>query len=167
MEILKSFGVDPILLGAQIINFLIVFFILKKFLYKPVLELLSKRQTTIKEGLKHAEEARVKLEKVIVEEKNILRNAQMQAKKIIEEAREESIGLTRQMNDSAKKQAEKILSDAKEQIIRESNAAEKRLAVSTSKLAISFLEKALSEFFSSEEQKEVVSNALSKIKKIN
>lgn len=167
MEIIKNFGVNPILLAAQIVNFLIIFFILKKFLYKPVLELLRKRQTMIKEGIKQAEESRIKLEKVVIEQKNILKNAQLQAKQLMDDAKQESIELTLQMNESAKKQTEKILKDAKEQIVRESLVAEKRLAVNTSKLAILFLKKALGEFFSSKEQKEVVSNALRKIKKIN
>lgn len=167
MEIIKNFGVNPTLLGAQIINFLIILFVLKKFLYKPILELLKKRQTMIKEGIKQADESRIKLEKVVIEEKNILRNAQLQAKKVIEDARQESIDLTLQMNESAKKQTEKILKDAKEQIVRESLAAEKRLAINTSKLAVSFLEKALGEFFSAKEQKEAVSSALRRIKKIN
>ena len=167
MEIIKNFGVNPILLAAQIVNFLIIFFILKKFLYKPVLELLKKRQEMIKEGIEQAEESRIKLEKVVVEEKNILRTAQLQAKKLIEDAREESAELTLRMAENAKKQTEKILQDAKEQIARESLETEKRLAVSTSKLAVSFLEKALGEFFSAKEQEEVVSNALKKIKKID
>ena len=55
MEILENFGVNPVLLAAQIVNFIIVLFILKKFLYKPILDLLKKRQFTIKEGLKQAE----------------------------------------------------------------------------------------------------------------
>lgn len=165
MEIIKNFGVNPILLSAQIVNFLIIFFVLKKFLYKPVLELLKKRQTMIKEGIKQAEESRIKLEKVVIEEKNILRNAQLQAKKLIEDARQESVGLTLQMSENAKKQTEKILNDAKDQIAREAHETEKRLAVNTSKLAVSFLQKALSEFFSTKDQKEVLSNALNKIKK--
>lgn len=167
MEIVKNFGLDPILLGAQIFNFLIVFFILKKFLYKPVLNVLKKRQITIKEGLKQAEDARIRLEKVVIEEKNILRNAQLQSKKIIEDARLESVGIARQMNIEAKKQTEKLLSDTKEQITRESIETEKRLALSTSKLAVTFLEKALKEFFSPKEQAEVISNALKEIKKTN
>lgn len=165
MEIIKNFGVNPMLLSAQIVNFLIIFFVLKKFLYKPVLELLKKRQTMIKEGIAQAEESRIKLEKVVIEEKNILRNAQLQAKKLIEDARQESVELTLRMNDNAKKQTEKILNDAKDQIAREVLETEKRLAVNTSKLAVSFLQKALSEFFSTKDQKEVLSNALNKIKK--
>jgi F-type H+-transporting ATPase subunit b len=58
MEILKTFGFDPILLGAQIINFLIIFYLLKRFLYKPVLGMLKTREDKIKEGIKQAEEAR-------------------------------------------------------------------------------------------------------------
>lgn len=167
MEIVKNFGLNPVLLGAQIVNFLIVFFVLKKFLYKPVLDVLKKRQTTIKEGLKQAEDARIKLEKVVIEERDILRNAQFQSKKIIEDARQESIEIAKQMNEQIKKQTEKMLNDAKEQIARESIETEKKLALSTGKLAVAFLEKSLREFFSSKEQKEVISNALRKIKKIN
>ena len=163
MEIIKNFGVNPILLAAQIVNFLIVFFILKKFLYKPILDLLKKRRITIQEGIQQAEKAREKLEKVIIEEKNILQSAQMTAKKIIEDAKQESIVITKQMNDNAKKQTERILNLAKDQIARESLQTEKRLAVNTSRLAVTFLKKALEEFFSQKEQKEVISNALKKI----
>ena len=167
MDIIKNFGVNPILLIAQAVNFLIVFFILKKILYKPVLDLLKKRQSAIRDGLRQAEEARIKLEKVVVEEKEILRNAQLQAKKIIEETRTESAEIAKQMNDAAQEQTERMLKDAKEQILKESKETEKKLAVNTSKLAVSFLEKALKEFFTSSEQKEVVGNALEKIKKMN
>ena len=164
MEIIKNFGVNPILLGAQIVNFLIIFFILKRFLYKPILELLRKRQTSIKDGIQQAEEARVRLEKVIIEEKNILKQAQLQSKKMIEDTKKESLEISKQMSVNAKKQAEKLLKDASDQITKESAEAEKRLAVNVSRLAASFLEKALSEFFSAKEQKEVLSNALKKLK---
>jgi F-type H+-transporting ATPase subunit b len=165
MEIIKNFGLNPILLGAQIVNFLVIFFILKKFLYKPVLDVLKKRQITIKKGLEQAEEARIKLEKVVLEEKNILRQTQLQSRKIIEDAKTESAEIAKRINEEAKKQTEKLLSDAKEQISRDSLETEKRLALNTSKLAVSFLEKALKEFFSSKEQNEVLTNALKKIKK--
>lgn len=164
MEIVKNFGLDPILLGAQVINFLIVFFILKKFLYKPILDVLNKRKVTIKEGLKAAEDARIKLEKVVVEEKNILRMAQLQSKKIIEDAKLESEAIAKKMSEESRKQTEKLLNDAREQIAKESIETEKKLALNTSKLSIKVLEKALQEFFSSKEQKEVIAQAIKKIK---
>ena len=117
--------------------------------------------------MEHAENARIKLEKVLIEEKNILRNAQLQSKKIIEDAKQELTVVTRQANEEAKNHTEKLLIDAKEQIAKESAATEKRLAMNTSKLAVTFLEKTLREFFSSKEQKEVISQALKKMKKID
>jgi F-type H+-transporting ATPase subunit b len=167
MEILKNFGLNPVLLAAQIVNFLIIIYLLKRFLYKPILDILKKRQTTIKEGLKQAEEARIKLEKVVIEEKSILRQAQLQSKKILEDAKKESLEISKQMAIDAKKQTEKLLSDTRDQIARESIETEKRLAVNTSKLAVTFLKKALTEFFTSKEQDEVVAQALKKIKKID
>jgi|SRR3989344_6590051 len=165
MEIIENFGVNPVLLAAQIVNFLVILFLLKKFLYKPILDLLKKRETAIKEGLKQAEEARVKLEKVVAQEKEILKNAQLASKKIIEDARNEAREIAKQMGENTRKQTEKMVNDAKEQIARESIDTEKRLAVSVSKLAINFLEKTLKDFFSEKEQKEVLSKALKKLDK--
>ena len=72
MEIVDHFGLDPYLFGAQVINFLIIFYLLKRFLYKPVLEILRKREREIAEGLKQAEEGKILLEKAQEKEKEIL-----------------------------------------------------------------------------------------------
>lgn len=167
MEIIKNFGLNPVLLGAQVFNFLIILFLLKKFLYKPVFDLLKKRQNTIAEGLKQAEDARIKLEKVVIEEKHILNQAQLQSRKIIEDAKLESVEIAKRVNEETKKQTEKLLSETKRQIARESVEAEKRLAVKTSKIAALMLEKALKKFFSPEDQKKIIYHALKKIKKAN
>ena len=63
MEILDSFGFDPVFFTAQIINFLILAFVFKKFLYKPVLKILSERSRKIAKGLADAENAKLALEK--------------------------------------------------------------------------------------------------------
>jgi F-type H+-transporting ATPase subunit b len=164
MQILENFGVDPILLVAQIVNFLIIFWILKKFLYKKVLDVLKKRKITIEEGLKQAEEARVKLEKVLLEEKDILKKAQISAKEIVEDAKKESNELSKELSDKAKEQTDKMIMDAKDQIKRESLETEKRLASRTSELASAILDKALKEFFSSIEHEKALERALKKIK---
>ena len=167
MELIKNFGIDPILLGAQIVNFLIVLYLLKKFLYKPVISLLQKRQETIKIGLRQSEEARIRMEKVLDQEKIILKNAVTEAKKIIDDAKLESLKIAKEIEESAKDNGEKIMRDAKEQIEHDTKEAEKTLAINISSLAVKFLEKYLASFFSERDQEEILKKAVKRIKGVN
>ena len=164
MEILKEFGINPILLVAQIINFLIILYILKRFLHKPILQTLKNREDTIQRGLKNAEEAKKALDEALEKEKKILSNAQKQTKILLDEARKERGELLHKAEAAARKSAESILQEARSQIIFESREAEKRLAAHVSELAINFLQKSISELFSENEQDLIISSALKKIK---
>lgn len=164
-EILKNFGINPVLLIAQIVNFLIILYILKRFLYKPVLDVLRKRQETIKEGLKQAEETRLLLEKTAAREKEVLKKAQEEAKKMLEETRKQRDGILQEAETAAKKQADRILEEAKKQIAFETKEAQKNLSMQISGLALEFLQKSTAQIFSKEDQQKIITNALQKIKK--
>lgn len=86
MEILEEFGVQPILLIAQGVNFLILLFILKRFLYKPILKVLEDRKEKIAQSLKNADEIEAKLEKTTLEREERLKKASKEAENILEEA---------------------------------------------------------------------------------
>lgn len=164
MELIKQFGIDPILLSAQILNFLIVLFLLKKFLYKPILDLLKKRQDVIKDGLRKADEAQNRLAKTMEQEKTILKNAQTQAQKIMEQAKEEIKNLSKKMEEGMKAISDKILSDARGQIQKETQEAEKKLTLSVGHVAIKLLEKALPSLLSGKDQEAILQRAIRKIK---
>lgn len=164
MEIIKNFGLDPVLLAAQIVNFLIILYILRRFLYKPVFDLLKKRENTIKEGLEKTEEAKKYLEKALEEEKEILKKAQNQALKLINEAKIEASEILRTTEENSKKQAEKLILQAKEQISEETKQAEKHLAKNVSTLAVEFLQKTLGEIFDEKQQEEIMLKTAKKIK---
>jgi F-type H+-transporting ATPase subunit b len=165
MEILKTFGVDPVLLGAQIINFLIIFYLLKRFLYKPVLGMLKKREDKIKEGMKQAEEARITLEKTLDQEKKILTKAQDEARKLIESAKVQAKDVGKEIEENTKRQAEKILLDARAQIEQDTKKMEQELSEKVSLLAENMLEKSLQGVFGEKEQKQIIGKALKNIKK--
>lgn len=165
MEIFKDFGFDPIMLGAQILNFLIIFFILKRFLYKPVLSMLKKREDQITEGIKQAEESRKLLEKTMEEEKKILSNAQIQAKKMIDDSRNQALEIAKEVELNTKVQTERMLEDVKAQIEQERREMEVSLTLKISELAADFLEKAAKDVFGDKEQKILIDTAVKKIKK--
>ncbi len=165
MEVLGKFGINPILLAAQIVNFLIILFVVKKFALKPILTILKNREKTIKEGLEQAEEARKLLQETTDKEREILRKAQLEAKALLEEAKKHRDDVLKNAEMQTKEQTEKMLKEAKEQISLETKAAEKRLAGHISQLAIEILEKSSQELFTGKEQTLVVDRALSTLKK--
>ncbi len=131
MSVLSDFGINPILLAAQVVNFLILLFILKKFLYGPILKVLDQRKQKIEQSLKNAEEIEKRLQesterqaelilKSGEEGAKILRDASDQAIQIIEEGRMEYKRLIDKAVEDIRKlhEAEKeaILSDAKEHL---------------------------------------------------
>ena len=168
MEIINNFGVNPVLLVAQIINFLIIMYILKRFAYKPILSMLEKRKITIEKGLKDAEEARILLEKASQKERDLLKKAQQETRKLLDEAKKEREEIIKKSDEAAKQRAESILTDAREQIAFETREVEKRLTAHVSQLSIQFLQKSLSDLFTDEDQHRIIDKALKKVKeKIN
>ncbi len=164
MELLGNFGFDPVLLVAQILNFLLILFVLKRFLYKPILKMLKDRQDQVTLGLKQAEESKILLENTEIKEKEILKKARLTAEQIIKEAQMEAAGKALVIETNAKEQGQRLIEDAKKQIELSEKETEKKLATYVSKLAIELLTKSSKELFSVKEQKEITENALRKIK---
>src|SRR3989344_2266081 len=88
MDFLNDFGVKPVLLAAQAVNFFILLFILKKFLYKPILGMLETRKQKIAESLKNAESIEKKLQAIGEEREEALKKAGKEAEEIIRDATE-------------------------------------------------------------------------------
>lgn len=167
MEILKTFGFDPVMLVAQIVNFLIIFYLLKRFLYKPVLEMLKKREDAIAKGLEQAEQSRITLEKSIEQERKLLIKASDESKKIMAEAKLQAIEISKEIEENTKKLTEKMLTEARQQIEQDAKETEIKLTEKISLLAASMLTKSLEGMFGQKEQKQIVDKALKKIKKVN
>lgn len=111
MEIFSQFGVQPILLAAQVVNFIILFFILKKLLYKPILKVLEERKLRIENSLKNAEEIEKRLEHTQEESKKIIDKSLKEAQKILDQTKSEAA----QILAVANKQAEQILNKTTEE----------------------------------------------------
>ncbi|MBI5044758.1 MAG: F0F1 ATP synthase subunit B [Candidatus Levybacteria bacterium] len=165
MEVLGKFGINPILLAAQIVNFLIILYIIKRFALKPIMKILKNREETIAKGLKEAEEARELLERSVEKEKAVLQKAQIEARKLLDEAKEHRESVIREAQESAKSQTESMLKEAKEQIARDTIDVEKRLVAHVTDLAIAIVQKSSSELFPQKDQSAIVEKALKNLKK--
>ena len=81
------FGVEPKYLVMQVISFLILFGVLYKFGIKPTIATMEERNKQIADGLKHAEETQARLAAAHQESAALIKTAQLEANKALEEAR--------------------------------------------------------------------------------
>src|SRR3990167_3579776 len=78
--LLEKLGLEPHILLAQIINFLILIFVLRRFLYKPLIKFLDKRKDIIEKGLNDAQKAKEELSKI-----QTIKEEKMEAKQKLKE----------------------------------------------------------------------------------
>ncbi len=128
MDFLKDFGVEPVLLLAQIVNFAILLFILKRFLYKPILKVLEERKNKIATSMKQSEQIQKKFEEMEIKQQEILDNARKESTQIVDEAKSEAKTLSSQIQTEASNQADQTLKR-----VQETLALEKQKMVSEEK----------------------------------
>lgn len=113
-EISKQFGFHTAHFIAQIISFSIVAFLLHRFAYKPILQVLEERRQRIAEGLANADRIKAELAKTEAARQEVLQQANLQANKLIEEARAAAARVQEQETQKAIATAEQIIAKARE-----------------------------------------------------
>ena len=111
---LETLGIQWPKLIAQFVNFAIVLFVLWRFAYKPVFQLLEARRQKIADGIANAEKIKAELAATEVERKRVLAEAGEQASKLIDEARNAAIRVSEIETQKAITAAEQIIIKARE-----------------------------------------------------
>jgi F-type H+-transporting ATPase subunit b len=159
-ELLTKLGIDWKLLIAQVVNFLILLFVLWKFAYGPVLAMLEKRQKKIEKGLADAEEAGKKIEESADMQKGILKKARTEAKDIVEKAHEQAEKAKSEIAVEAKVQAEKIISDARREIGIEKEKTIAEIKAEIGGLVVLATEKIINQKIDAKKDEELIREAM-------
>jgi F-type H+-transporting ATPase subunit b len=115
-SIALQFGVDTPLLTAQVICFLILAYILWNYGFKKILGTMEEREKKISDGLRYAEEVKIKLEDAERKHTDTLKEASEEAKKTLASAREQAKNFEEQLRKDAEIRAEDIVRKAGEQM---------------------------------------------------
>jgi F-type H+-transporting ATPase subunit b len=110
----ESFVFHWSLFISQIISFSIVAFLLHRFAYKPILNVLEDRRQRIAEGLANADRIKAELARTEAARQEILNQANAQANKLIEEARAAASRVQEAETQKAISAAEQIIAKARE-----------------------------------------------------
>jgi F-type H+-transporting ATPase subunit b len=137
-DITKTFGVNWQLFISQLIAFIVVALVLKKFAYKPVLDMLDQRRERIAQAEANAEKIQAELAETQAERDKVLAEANQKAQEMIHDAKEAAKQVGEAEGQKAVKQAEEIIRKAREateadrdQMMSELKAEIGRLVVET------------------------------------
>ncbi len=113
-KVAEQFGVASWLFISQLFSFSIVCIILHKFAYKRVLTVLAQRRQTIEQSL--ADAARIRTDLAATEKRTaeMLKEASLEAQKLIDEAKAAAKTLQEKQAQQAIAEAEQIIAKARE-----------------------------------------------------
>src|SRR5213593_859326 len=110
----ETFGWNPWLFLSQVISFVIVALLLRRFAYKPILAVLEERRRKIEEGQINAEKIKKELAEAEKRYQEIVAKANADAQRMIDEARESAAHLSERKQQEAIAAAEQIIGKARE-----------------------------------------------------
>lgn len=160
MDILHQFGVDPILLLAQVVNFLILLFILKKFLYKPILKVLEERKSRIEDSLKNAEEIERRLVEISERETAALLKTAKESEQIIKDASSQGSQIIGDANKTAQQIISKAAAEGKQLMVQEKEKLEQSIRENTADLIFMVVQKVTGKLLTKKDQEKIVKDSL-------
>jgi len=163
MELFKLLSANEV--AAQIITFLILLFLMKRFMWKPFLGILDRRRELIVSEFKKIDDTRADVERLKAGYETKLSSIEAEAKEMIRAAVEESKREAEDIRQSAREEGEKILAKAQESIKAEVAKAEEELKDRIVNLTIDVASKVIEEKLTVENDRAIVETFIKEMEK--
>lgn len=148
---------------AQIINFLIIVFLLAKFAYRPILNTLDERKKRIANDLESAEQDKIAAAKLKEQYEAQLSQARYEAQQILEKTQKLAEQTREEILAEARAEHERLLKAAQEQIARERQQAVNELRQEVVTLSMIAAAKIIGENLDEEKNAKLVSQFIDKL----
>lgn len=161
--LIPSFG----LIFWTLLAFLIVFFILKKFAWKPILFSLKERETNIATAIASAERVKAEMAQMQSENEALLAQAREERSMMLKDAKDTSNKMIAEAKEKAKVEYDRIITDAQAAIQQQKNAALIEVKNQVGKLVIEVSEKILRRELANKQEQEGYIKQLAENVKLN
>ncbi|MFL2590614.1 MAG: F0F1 ATP synthase subunit B [Flavobacteriaceae bacterium] len=138
----------------QLLIFVGLILILKKFAWKPILDTLNERENSIKESLESAQKAKDEFSKIKADNDKILSNAKKERDFIISDAKKTGREIIEDSKNAAKLESEKIIENARESIIQEKDLILKDLKSQVVDISVEIASKILQKELNEKQKQE-------------
>ncbi|SNR40024.1 ATP synthase F0 subcomplex B subunit [Lutibacter agarilyticus] len=148
----------------QLILFVGLVLLLKKFAWGPILKSVGEREEGIKDALDEAENARKEMQNLNADNARILKEARIERDTLLKEAREMKEGIIAEAKEEAQVQANKVVEQAQATIQSEKQAAIADLKNQVAELSIGIAEKVVrGELADKSKQEKLVEDMLKEV----
>ncbi len=154
---------DPGLYIWTILTFLVLFGLLAKFAWKPILEMLESREETIRKSLEDAQKARQELERLNKESAQMIAAARQEADAIVTRSRADAERLKEELKQEARTEAAAIVRNAERQIQLETGRAIEQIRHEAVDLSIAIASKLIGRNLSKEDNARLIDDALKQV----
>lgn len=149
----------------QAIVFILLFLLLSKLAWKPILNSLKERETSIQNALNAADKARAEMNRLKADNEKLLKEAREDRDKILKEAREATNRMKEEAKLEAKKAADKIIDDARQTIQIEKQTALKEVKIQVALFSLQVAGKLMKKNLADDKaQKELVESYIKELK---
>jgi len=156
----SSLGINLPLLVAFLINFAVLFILLKIFLYKPILKMLDERAKKTQEGMELAEATKKEYEQAKAEVQRQIEKGRQEAQAIVTQATQVGERLKGESREEAAKQAQTIIDRTKAELATERDQLVGRLRKEFVDISIAAAEKVIKETLDKEKHKKLIEETL-------
>ncbi|MDX1601199.1 MAG: F0F1 ATP synthase subunit B [Anaerolineales bacterium] len=158
---MEALGINLGYLLVQIFNFLILFVILRAWVFKPIVGMLEERRERISQGLEDARVAEEAREKAEEEAEKIIAEAQQKANQRVREATTRAEEAARDIRAAAEKEANEIRENAAEEAEHAKEEALGELRGQITSLAMAAAQKLIGEALDEQRQRALIDDFFS------
>ena len=155
-----SLGVNLPLLVVFIINFIVLFVLLRLFLYKPVMKMLDERAKRTKDAMELAEAIKKEFEQAKTEVQKQIEKGRLEAQAVITQAMQVGERLKEESRQEATKQAQTIVDRTRSELETERDKIVGDLRREFVDIAISAAEKVIKETLDKEKHRKLIEETL-------
>ncbi len=165
LEILGTIGFDWRVALANLVSFLIIFYILKKYVFGPVGKTIEERKKTIDDGINKAKQSETELLVAQQKAEEELKEAKNKANQIIAEAKQSGDDLVTRAKEEASKKADEAMDQANKNIEKRKEQMERDVLEKTAGLVSLGVAKILDEDIDTKQNESISKRALEILKK--
>ena len=156
MEILNQFGINPLLLLAQVVNFFVLLFILKKLLYGPILKVLAERKKKIEDSLKNAQEIEKRLQETNEKIDQMMAKASEEIQGMMSEGQKMRDQILYEAHQKASKDVENMMKKGDEALRVEKEKMLGEVRGEITRLVVAVFHKLVGKVITQKDQKEMI-----------